>query len=109
LSYHLVKIAFIATLAIAVAGCIFRIDIQQGNLLEESAVDQIEIGMTRGQVRFLLGTPMVADSFHQNRWDYTYYFQAGKSREIEQRWLIVYFAEDQVERIEKDVPISPST
>ena len=99
----------IAALAIMVTGCIFRIDIQQGNLLEESAIDQIEIGMTRSQVRFLLGTPMVADSFHQNRWDYTYYFQEGKSRETERRWLIVYFAEDQVERIERDVPISPST
>ena len=98
----------IAALAIMVTGCIFRIDIQQGNLLEELAVDQIEIGMTRSQVRFLLGTPMVADSFHQNRWDYTYYFQEGKSRETERRWLIVYFAEDQVERIEKDMPISPS-
>jgi len=109
LPYYLVKIVLIATLAITVTGCIFRIDIQQGNLLEESAIDQKEIGMTRGQVRFLLGTPMVADSFHQNRWDYTYYFQEGKSKEIEQRWLIVYFAEDQVERIEKDVPVSPST
>ena len=109
MSYHLAKTALIAALAIAVVGCIFRIDIQQGNLLEESVVDQIEIGMTRSQVRFLLGTPMVADSFHQNRWDYTYYFQEGKSRETEQRWLIVYFAEDQVERIEKDVPISSST
>ena len=109
LSYHLIKIVLIAALAIMATGCIFRIDIQQGNLLEESAVNQVEIGMTRSQVRFLLGTPMVADSFHQNRWDYTYYFQEGKSKEIEQRWLIVYFAEDQVERIEKDMPISPST
>jgi outer membrane protein assembly factor BamE len=109
LPYHLIKIALIAALAIMATGCIFRIDIQQGNLLEESAVNQVEIGMTRSQVRFLLGTPMIADSFHQNRWDYTYYFQEGKSKEIEQRWLIVYFAEDQVERIEKDMPISPST
>lgn len=98
-----------AVLAITLAGCIFRIDIQQGNLLDESAIDQVEIGMTRSQVRFLLGTPMVADSFHRNRWDYTYYFKEGKSKDVEQRWLIVHFDEDQVQRIEKDVPIRPST
>ena len=98
-----------AVLAITLAGCIFRIDIQQGNLLDESAIDQVNIGMTRSQVRFLLGTPMVADSFHRNRWDYTYYFKEGKSKDVEQRWLIVHFDEDQVQRIEKDVPIRPST
>lgn len=98
-----------AVLAITLAGCIFRIDIQQGNLLDESAIDQVDIGMTRSQVRFLLGTPMVADSFHRNRWDYTYYFKEGKSKDVEQRWLIVHFDEDQVQRIEKDVPIRPST
>lgn len=98
-----------AVLAITLAGCIFRIDIQQGNLLDESAIDQVEIGMTQSQVRFLLGTPMVADSFHRNRWDYTYYFKEGKSKDVEQRWLIVHFDEDQVQRIEKDVPIRPST
>ena len=98
-----------AVLAITLAGCIFRIDIQQGNLLDESAIDQVEIGMTQSQVRFLLGTPMVTDSFHRNRWDYTYYFKEGKSKDGEQRWLIVHFDEDQVQRIEKDVPIRPST
>ena len=99
----------IAVSAFMLAGCIFRIDVQQGNLLEESAIDQVQVGMTRSQVQFLLGTPMVADSFHQDRWDYTYYYRQGRSRDAERRWLIVFFEEDQVTRIEKDAPITPST
>lgn len=94
--------------ASAVAGCVYRIDIQQGNLLEEEAIDQVEPGMTRSQVRFLLGTPMVADTFHQDRWDYMYYFRRGRSRKIERRWFIVTFQEDQVVQVQKDVPINPS-
>ncbi|MCZ0955245.1 MAG: outer membrane protein assembly factor BamE, partial [Rhodospirillaceae bacterium] len=64
----------LAVLLLAAGGCVYRIDIQQGNLLEEDAIEQVELGMTRSQVQFLLGTPMIADSFHQDRWDYTYYF-----------------------------------
>ena len=84
----------------------YRIDIQQGNLLEESAIQQVTAGMTRSQVRFLLGTPMVADTFHQDRWDYMYYFRKGRARRAEKRWFIVHFDGDLVTQIEKDGPVS---
>ena len=87
--------------------CIFRIDIQQGNLLEESVIDQVAVGMTRSQVQFLLGSPMVADSFHENRWDYTYYFKQGRSQEVERRWFIVYFEADRVVNLDKNAVIEP--
>ena len=87
--------------------CIFRIDIQQGNLLEESVIDQVAVGMTRSQVQFLLGSPMVADSFHENRWDYTYYFKQGRSQEVERRWFIVYFEADRVVNLDKNALIEP--
>src|SRR3970040_1016170 len=90
-----------------VEACIYRIDIQQGNVIEEEAVDQVQLGMSRSAVQFLLGTPMVADAFHQQRWDYTYYFRRGRSREIERRWLVVYFEQDRVVRIERDVALQP--
>ena len=61
--------------ALALAACVYRIDIQQGNLLDDDDIDQVDVGMTRSQVQFLLGTPMVADSFHRDRWDYAYYFR----------------------------------
>ncbi len=89
--------------------CIYRLDIEQGNRLEESVIDQIEIGMTRSQVQFLLGSPMVADSFHQDRWDYTYYFKRGRSREVERRWFVVYFENDRVATRDKNAVLEPLT
>ena len=91
------------------AACVYRIDIQQGNLLEQDAVDQVEVGMSRSAVQFLLGTPMVADSFHQQRWDYPYYLRRGRSRDVQRRWLVVYFEGDRVVRLERDLTLQPSS
>ena len=88
--------------------CVYRVDVQQGNLLEDSDIDAVQVGMTRSQVRFLLGTPVIADTFHQERWDYIYYFRQGRKRKAERHWMIVYFDGDRVSRILKDVPVEPS-
>jgi outer membrane protein assembly factor BamE len=96
--------------AYALQGCVYRIDIQQGNVIEEESVEQVQVGMTRSAVQFLLGTPMVADAFHQERWDYTYYLRRGRSRNVERLWLVVYFdEEDRVVRLERDVTLQPAT
>lgn len=81
----------------------YRINIQQGNYLEEDEIDRIEAGMTRSQVRFLLGTPMVADLFNEQRWDYIYYLKIGRTRQIFRRHFVVFFEGDEVVRIEKDL------
>ncbi|MEE8307141.1 MAG: outer membrane protein assembly factor BamE [Gammaproteobacteria bacterium] len=99
-------LALLLTSVLVLSGCVYRIDIQQGNLLEQKAIDQVEVGMTESQVRFLLGTPMVADTFHQDRWDYMYYLRKGRARTADKRWFIVHFSEDVVSRLERDVPIS---
>ncbi len=103
-----VVIAVCAT-ALSLAACAFRIDIQQGNVLEQDAIEQVEVGMTRSQVQFLLGTPMVADSFHRERWDYTYFFRAGRSRDVLRRWMVVYFEGDRVVRLDRDLTLDPSS
>lgn len=102
------RIALLVTAAVWLGGCVYRIDVQQGNLIEQAALEQVEVGMTRSQVQFLLGTPMVADAFHRDRWDYAYYFRQGRSREIERRWFVVYFEGDRVARIERDVTLDPA-
>jgi outer membrane protein assembly factor BamE len=100
-----------AALAIAIlatasaAGCVYRMDIQQGNLLDAEQVEQVEVGMTRSQVRFLLGTPMVIDSFESERWDYVYSLRRGHSRKVERRHLVVWFEGDKVARIEEPLPV----
>ena len=95
--------------ALTLTACVYRIDIQQGNLLDDEDIGQVEVGMTRSQVQFLLGTPMVSDSFHRDRWDYAYYLQRGRSSERTQRWVIVYFENDRVTRIDRDVELQPAS
>ena len=95
-------------LALFGAGCVYRMDVQQGNLLDVEQVDQVEVGMTRSQVRFLLGTPMVIDSFDADRWDYIYSLRRGHERQVTRRHLVVWFDGDKVTRIEEPVPLPRS-
>jgi outer membrane protein assembly factor BamE len=98
-------IAAAILVAATAGGCVYRMDIQQGNLLDAEQVEQVEVGMTRSQVRFLLGTPMVIDSFDAERWDYVYSLQRGHSRKVERRHLVVWFEGDKVTRIEEPLPV----
>lgn len=98
------RIATLLTLCAlaAVGGCVHRIPIQQGNFLEAKDVDRVQTGMTRVQVRALLGTPMIADPFHQSRWDYYYYFKTKHMSEPARQHFVVHFDEqDRVARIER--------
>ena len=100
------KLGALLVSLVLVSGCVYQLDIQQGNLLEQDEIEAISVGMTRSQVRFLLGTPVVADSFNQDRWDYVYYFRNGR-KAPERRWVVVYFEEDRVVRILPDQLLEP--
>lgn len=78
-----------------------RIDIQQGNRVKAEALDKLRIGMSRKQVKFVLGTPLLQDSFHKNRWDYVYYFKAGTG-EIKQSRVQLDFDGDALTHINRD-------
>ena len=88
-------------LTLGAGGCVYRINIQQGNYLEPAALEQLSVGMTRSQVRYLLGTPMLPDAFDSDRWDYVFYFKRGRLRDPEQRRVTVFFEDDKVTRIER--------
>lgn len=110
LNRFLPRLLGIALLAVAASGCVYRIDIQQGNFLENKEIDQVTVGMTRSQVRYLLGTPIVGNAFQDSRWDYVYYLKRGRSSEPEQRHFTVYFEEDKVTRIDRpDIPATAAT
>jgi len=89
------------SLSLLSAACVYRINIQQGNFLDQAAVEQVKPGMTRSQVRYLLGTPMVADSFNKERWDYIYYLKKGRTSHVDSRRVTVYFDGDKVARLDK--------
>lgn len=80
----------------------YRVDVRQGNYISQEMVAQLKPGMSRDQVRFALGTPLVADMFHTNRWDYVYRFQPGRG-EVQLRRLVVFFEEGKLARVGGDV------
>jgi len=91
--------------ALGSAGCVYRPNIQQGNLLKTEDIDQVTVGMTRSQVRYLLGTPMLANPFDPQRWDYIYTLQRGREKQWDRAHFIVRFEGDKVSRVEKpDMP-----
>jgi outer membrane protein assembly factor BamE len=79
----------------------YRMTIQQGNFISQEMVAQLKPGMTREQVRFVLGTPLVTDIFHADRWDYVYFLEAAGKRE--QRNLSVIFEKDRLARVIGDL------
>lgn len=85
---------------------IYRIPIQQGNLITQEMINELKPGMTKRQVRFLLGTPLLVDTFHENRWDYLYSNRPGStstSAEVEQKRLRLYFNSGRLQKILGDM------
>ncbi len=80
----------------------YRIDVRQGNYVDQEMIAQLKRGMTRDQVRFVLGSPLVVDLFRDDRWDYVYRFKPGRG-EAERRLISVYFVGDKLDHVEGDV------
>lgn len=97
-------ISTIILASILLSGCelfsVHRLDVQQGNALVAEDIAKIRVGMSREQVTFLLGSPMLTDPFHADRWDYVYYLKPGNG-EPESRHLTLYFEGDRVARIQR--------
>ncbi|WP_435606249.1 outer membrane protein assembly factor BamE [Pseudomonas knackmussii] len=95
----LTSLAFAMGLA-ALAGCsfpgVYKIDIQQGNVVTQDMIDQLKPGMTRRQVRFIMGNPLIVDTFHANRWDYLYSLQPGGGQRSQERVSLMFNDSDQL-------------
>ncbi|MEM9316885.1 MAG: outer membrane protein assembly factor BamE [Pseudomonadota bacterium] len=92
----------------ALAGCgfvgfpgVYRIDVEQGNLVDREMIDQLTEGMSRRQVRFIMGSPLVEDTFNPDRWDYPYVISNGR-KVISEAKVTVHFVEDRLVAIEGD-------
>lgn len=104
------KLLTITTIIASLSGCsqanldthipfVHRIDIQQGNVLEQSAVNQLKPGMSRREVRYILGSPLITDTFNANRWDYLYRMQYGDGL-LDTQHLSLYFQDDRLVKIQ---------
>ena len=100
-------LAAVALTLILITGCVrtYRIDIQQGNVISKAQLDQVKNGMSKAEVQFLLGSPLVADPFHAKRWDYYFSFKSGVTQETEQRHLTLIFEDEHLVEIKSD-PVS---
>jgi outer membrane protein assembly factor BamE len=96
---------FLFLLPLLVAGCMLvphKIDMQQGNYIDQAMVAKLKPEMTRSQVRFILGTPLIADPFHPYRWDYVYL--TGKANNVHtQHKITVVFDGDKLKHVEGDI------
>lgn len=81
------------------ASCAYRPDVQQGNTFEDKQVSQLKVGMSRQQVVFIMGTALLKDPFHKNRWDYLYTYKKGRGK-TERRLLTLYFKRDRLSKID---------
>lgn len=93
--------------ALARTPLMYRADVQQGNVIDQDAVNRLQPGMTRSQVRFVMGTPMIKDVFHENRWDYVYRLREGGGDVKEER-LTIFFENDRLARIVGDYRPDPA-
>jgi len=90
---------------IILSGCsifdplVYKIDIQQGNVTEQKQVEKLEIGMTKEQVKFILGSPMSTDSFDANRWDYVYSYLKGKTGKIKRNNITITFENNRMTKM----------
>jgi len=103
----LIPILTVASLGLSACGDyklpgVYRIDIQQGNIITQEMVDKLRPGMTKRQVRLSLGTPVLVDPFHQDRWDYLYTNQSG-GEEREQHRVTLFFENDRLTQIAGDM------
>lgn len=99
--------ALAGAMILLVAACSpYRIDVQQGNVVTQEMLSKLRVDMSRAQVKYVLGTPLVADLFHPDRWDYYYKFdKAGNPRE--RRRLTLVFEDEKLKGVIGDVEVAP--
>ena len=110
------NLIILVVLSLLLSGCgsvtsfafpgVYRLNIPQGNIITQEMVDQLRPGLTKRQVNFIMGTPLVKDTFDQDRWDYLYSFQPGGGERVQER-LTVFFENDQLTHFFGDYEQTP--
>ena len=110
--FMLKNIIIISLLALTTSGCsswIYKINIPQGNFLDEKSINKLQLGMTKEQVKFVLGTPILIDTFEKNTWYYLYDFKSGKDEKLNiRKEFKVVFTDDKLSHAEGDFELPES-
>ena len=91
---------------ILVSACaVYKVDIQQGNVVTQEMIAQLELFMPSKKVRFIMGTPLIVDVFHQRRWDYLYSWQPGRRERVQRHIALWFDDQDRLIQVTGDVKI----
>jgi outer membrane protein assembly factor BamE len=106
--YHLVVLLFLTFCTTACSDWIYRIDVPQGNFLDEKDVEKLRIGMTKEQVIFVLGRPILKDAFDKDTWYYIYKMKRGMKKRGEdfEKHMVIRFNDDKVTAVDSDFELS---
>jgi len=105
--YFRVAIVITALTLSACSSWVFRYDVPQGNYLEQKSIDKLQVGMTKEQVKFILGSPVVVDAFNNDTWNYVYKLKSGRSRDFDmKKQFIIDFSNDKLVSASGDFELS---
>ncbi len=103
------RVAIIIT-ALTLSACsswVYRYDVSQGNYLEQKSIDKLQVGMTKEQVKFILGSPVVVDAFNNDTWNYVYKLKSGRNKDFDiKKQFIINFANDKLVSASGDFELS---
>ncbi len=98
--FRLFSLLILLATIVTSSACIYRLDIPQGNRIDDEVIAQLKTGMTTRQVEFLLGEPAITDPYYPGVWHYVYYFKSGDDGSIEKRVMTLRFTDDRLSSIE---------
>ena len=99
---------FAVLLILLLSSCVYTLDIQQGNILDQKDIDKLRPELTKNQVVFVLGNPVVDDSFSDDIWIYLYTYQSRNNQQDKTKKLTLVFKEDKLQSAEGDYEIPES-
>ncbi len=95
------SVILLALVGLFLSACaVHKIDIQQGNVITQEMLETLTPGMDKRRVKLAIGSPMLQDPFHPNRWDYVYSFKAGMTDEEQSAHIILYFDGNKLAKID---------
>ncbi len=80
----------------------YQVEVDQGNIISKQALSQLRAGMSKEQVKRVIGTPLLADMFHANRWDYVQYYKSGRTQKVQEGKVSLYFTNGLLSQIKAD-------